>query len=377
MGYLVGLVLVLALSVVGCSEAEGTGGSGGDGGVGGDGGSAGRGGEGGDGGTGGGAGFGGHGGRGGTGGDGGAGGMGGAGGTGGHGGDGGNGGTGGAGGAGGMAGCPTGQIECDGVCIDEIERTLVSIQTRIFSASCAFSACHGEELPQAELDLSSVGASEMSLINVDSVQIDGKRVTPGDSAASYLMNKLLGENLAPGTQRMPFLGPGLCDAKLEAVRQWIDDGAPIGSTGGTGGSLPEPKWSEIYWNIVFTECVVCHGPPNDNTDQNPNNPFGGAIPGGASPEALLALNLTGVDLTDTTSWALDAHSAVVNASTSATGVCAGQGLLVIPFESENSIMPQKMRGTQSCGLQMPPDVPIAQSLVEVVEEWVDLGAAND
>ena len=47
MGYLVGLVLVLALSVLGCSEAEGTGGSGGDGGVGGDGGSAGRGGEGG------------------------------------------------------------------------------------------------------------------------------------------------------------------------------------------------------------------------------------------------------------------------------------------------------------------------------------------
>jgi hypothetical protein len=276
-----------------------------------------------------------------------------------------------------MAGCPTGQIECDGACIDEIERTLVSIQTRIFSPSCVSFACHGEELSQAALDLSSVGASEMGLINVDSVQIDGKRVTPSDSAASYLMDKLLGENLAPGTQRMPFPGDGLCDVKIEAVREWIDDGAPIGSTGGTGGSLPEPKWSEIYWNIVFTECVACHGPPNDNTDENPNNPFGGAIPGGASPEALSVLNLTGVDMTDTTSWALDAHSAVVNASTSATGDCAGQGLLVIPFDSVNSIMPQKMRGIQSCGMQMPPDALIPQSLVEVVEEWVDLGAAND
>jgi len=62
MRYLFGFVFVVALSVMGCSETEGTGGSGGTGGVGGDGGSAGRGGEGGDGGSGGMAGFGGEGG---------------------------------------------------------------------------------------------------------------------------------------------------------------------------------------------------------------------------------------------------------------------------------------------------------------------------
>ncbi len=44
-------------------------------------------------------------------------------------------------------------------------------------------------------------------------------------------------------------------------------------------------------------------PANTNTDQNPDNPFDGQIPGGASVTALAALDLTGVDAMDTTNWA--------------------------------------------------------------------------
>jgi hypothetical protein len=125
-------------------------------------------------------------------------------------------------------GCPTGQVECDGVCIDEVEPTLTSIQTDVFEISCTASACHDANAPAEMLDLSTLAASETNLIDVDAEQVEGKRVTSGDSSASYLMNKLLGVDMAADTTRMPQLDPdGLCTPKIDVVREWIDDGAPI------------------------------------------------------------------------------------------------------------------------------------------------------
>jgi len=129
---------------------------------------------------------------------------------------------------GGESTCPTGQVECDGTCIDEIAPTLTSIQTDVFEISCTASACHDANAPAEMLDLSSLGASETNLIDIDAEQVDGKRVTSGDSGASYLMNKLLGVDIAPNTTQMPQLDPdGLCTPKIDAVREWIDAGAPI------------------------------------------------------------------------------------------------------------------------------------------------------
>ena len=53
------------------------------------------------------------------------------------------------------------------------------------------------------------------------------RVAPNDSDASYLMNKILGEDMAPGTTQMPQNSDGfeLCDAQVDAIRQWINAGA--------------------------------------------------------------------------------------------------------------------------------------------------------
>ena len=126
----------------------------------------------------------------------------------------------------GDGGCPDGQIPCDGVCIDAIAPTLTSIQPGIFEISCTASACHDADLPQAELDLSSLATSESDLIDVDSVQVDGMRVAAGDSANSYIMNKLLNQNIPAPYLQMP-IGGTLCEAKVDVIRQWIDDGAPI------------------------------------------------------------------------------------------------------------------------------------------------------
>jgi hypothetical protein len=146
---------------------------------------------------------------------------------------------------------------------------------------------------------------------------------------------------------------------------------------GPAADLPDPNWNDIYWTIMFTQCVSCHGPANDNVDSNPDNPFGDEIPGGASPAALAVLDLSGSDTTDTTNWAEDSYPAVVNVSASTAGSCAGQGLIVEVSNSDDSIMVEKMRGEQTCGGEMPLGGLLPQPLVDVVAEWVDLGAPLD
>lgn len=125
--------------------------------------------------------------------------------------------------------CDAGQVECDGVCIAEIATTLDGengIQASVFQGSCAFSNCHGAQgIPQAQLELSSAAVSADNLIDVDSTEVGKLRVAPGDPAASYLLDKLLGRDLAPGTAQMPNLGQPLCEAKIQAVEAWIAAGA--------------------------------------------------------------------------------------------------------------------------------------------------------
>jgi len=125
--------------------------------------------------------------------------------------------------------CEGGQVDCDGVCIDPIAPTLSAIQVDIFEGrGCASSSCHDNDLPEASLDLSSATASESNLVGINSVQLtEMLRVAPSDSGSSYLMNKILGVDMALGTSRMPLNDEGivLCEPEINAIRQWIDDGA--------------------------------------------------------------------------------------------------------------------------------------------------------
>ena len=135
-------------------------------------------------------------------------------------------------GCGDSSSCAEGEVECDGVCIDEIQPTLASIQTGIFDGSCALGSCHSAENRAQGLDLSSVDASRANLIDVEAEQVELLRVQPFSAADSYLNDKVLGINLgidpATGTQssRMPQTGPPLCDAKLDVIAEWINVGAP-------------------------------------------------------------------------------------------------------------------------------------------------------
>jgi hypothetical protein len=61
-------------------------------------------------------------------------------------------------------GCDAGEVPCDGVCIDEIDPVLTSIQTDVFEISCTASSCHDADVPAGSLDLSTVTASEANLV---------------------------------------------------------------------------------------------------------------------------------------------------------------------------------------------------------------------
>ena len=206
----------------------------------------------------------------------------------------------------------------------------------------------------------------------------------------------------------PFLGTPLPDIDSgdgrDIVRNWLACNAPVvGRTvdppsedlelrecdsvsgevciySGPQPPIPESTWSDIYFTLVFPQCLTCHAPANDNLDGNPNNPLDGQIPGGADPIALAALDLSGTDLTDTSNWAFESWSAVFQVPASVAGECSGEGTLVVPNDAAASLLVQKLRGTQTCGDEMPPNngVPsVIAPVVEAVEAWIELGAPND
>jgi len=106
---------------------------------------------------------------------------------------------------------------------DVIQPTLTSIQENIFTPICA--SCHGGASPAAGQDLSSIESSIANLVNVESSNPLYKRVLPSSSLESYLYLKVAGDSKAGA--RMPLGQPALDEMSIQAIKQWIDDGALI------------------------------------------------------------------------------------------------------------------------------------------------------
>jgi len=104
-----------------------------------------------------------------------------------------------------------------------LDPTLTTIDEEVFQGSCAFESCHGGANPEAGLDLSSAAAAFTSLIDVPGEESDVVRVVPGDPDNSLLYQVLL-TSLGPDLRQMP-IGDQLPDIEIEAIRQWIEDGA--------------------------------------------------------------------------------------------------------------------------------------------------------
>jgi hypothetical protein len=106
-----------------------------------------------------------------------------------------------------------------------IQPTLESIQNNVFTPIC--SGCHSGPtsgvLPSG-MDLTEVTASFNNLVSIASLEVPAlRRVNPGDPANSYLIQKLEGTH-AVGDQ-MPSGGPPLSQNTIDAMRDWIQQGA--------------------------------------------------------------------------------------------------------------------------------------------------------
>jgi hypothetical protein len=92
----------------------------------------------------------------------------------------------------------------------------------VFTQTCAISlACH-QQGGAGGLNLQA-GASASSTVGVTTAQSAGKAlVDPFDAEASYLYNKVTGQGVAT---QMPLGGPALPPDQMDAIRNWILEGA--------------------------------------------------------------------------------------------------------------------------------------------------------
>jgi hypothetical protein len=113
-------------------------------------------------------------------------------------------------------------------CGGEPTGTLNEIQTRVFTPSCTFSACHQGSAPAGGLDLTAMTHSR--LVGVPSTEKPtAMRVAAGAPDTSYVMDKLLNRNLpmAPAGEVWTSMPPGgtLEADRMELIRSWIAAGA--------------------------------------------------------------------------------------------------------------------------------------------------------
>lgn len=114
--------------------------------------------------------------------------------------------------------------EADGPEVDASVVSFAGVIQPIFTASCGSAACHGGASPKQGLNLSS-GSAYQSLVDVDSAQCPSlKRVSPGSTADSYLVQKLEGSGSCFTLQKMP-VGGSLQPSQIDDIKQWITEGA--------------------------------------------------------------------------------------------------------------------------------------------------------
>lgn len=103
--------------------------------------------------------------------------------------------------------------------IEDIAPTFTEIQSDIFNQSCAFSGCHVSGSVNPDLS----GNSHNNIVN--KVSSTGMNyITPNDPANSYLLQKIQGSSGISGL-RMPLNASPIPQNNIDAVIQWINDGA--------------------------------------------------------------------------------------------------------------------------------------------------------
>lgn len=118
----------------------------------------------------------------------------------------------------------------------------VSIQANIFTPNCALSGCHTATSAAGGLRLDEAN-SFVDIFEQASTEAPASiLIIPGDADNSYLVQKIEG---TAGT-RMPKDLPALSTEKIQAIRDWVTNGA-LG-----------PSLTSIQQNVFTPICTVCH-----------------------------------------------------------------------------------------------------------------------
>jgi hypothetical protein len=181
-------------------------------------------------------------------------------------------------------------------CDASFESTFAAIQSVIFERQgCTADACHGGAR-SGGLDLRA-GASYASLVDVRSSGSALKRILPKEPLESYLFLKvaartapaLLTDEQIAGSP-MPLTGAGLSEDQLEAVRIWIEAGAPergaVGDNVGRGSARIEDLLGVCLPEASPVEVLPLPAPAPDEGVQLVMPPH--PIPAGSEAEICFA-----------------------------------------------------------------------------------------
>lgn len=148
--------------------------------------------------------------------------------------------------------------------LDIINATLTSIQTKVFTPIC--SVCHGGVNPAAGQNLSSIENTIANLINVQSSNPLFKRVLPGSAEQSYLYLKITGNGQSGA--RMPLGQAALPDDAINAIKEWIEQGATVPSN-----ALTPTQISRVSTELVTDSDIYKNTESKINNETNTNTYF--------------------------------------------------------------------------------------------------------
>lgn len=124
-----------------------------------------------------------------------------------------------------LAGCGSGRTIGGSVAVVPPSNSVFAKQIQpIFDRNCAITGCHSSDTASGGMVLEA-GKSYANLVNVTSSEVaPRKRVLPGNSGASYIIEKLT--QTAPSFgDRMPLGGDPLPSDQIDLIKKWINDGA--------------------------------------------------------------------------------------------------------------------------------------------------------
>jgi hypothetical protein len=117
----------------------------------------------------------------------------------------------------------------DGGTVTPLSDKFSDIQKRTFDKTCNSSSCHGGSFPKALLDLTTVNSyNELLSSKIQNTSAEIRYpglVVPGKPDSSFLYIKVKGPRSDEGAQ-MPERLSALPSAEIEAIRSWIQRGAP-------------------------------------------------------------------------------------------------------------------------------------------------------